>query len=138
MPALTAPNTGVIQFDDVTPGASAVAEQTITDVAWGDEFVVKGANFTGDTATLVGTALTVKDASNATVFTMDDVSLQPGFTGTFVASGDAIEAVCYARGTMIRTPAGDPAPMYGRGAAVRMRTVSRSRSELPPCRSPHR
>ena len=105
--SLTAPNTGVIQFDDVTPGASAVAEQTITDVAWGDEFVVKGANFTGDTATLVGTALTVKDASNATVFTMDDVSLQPGFTGTFVASGDAIEAVCYARGTMIRTPAGE-------------------------------
>ena len=50
--SLTAPNTGVIQFDNVTLGAGAIATQTITDVAWGDEFVITGANFTGDTVTL--------------------------------------------------------------------------------------
>ena len=71
--SLTAPNTGVIQFDNVTPGAGAIATQTITDVAWGDEFVVTGADFTGDTATLTGNVLTVENAGSP-VFTMDDVT----------------------------------------------------------------
>ena len=102
--SLTAPNTGVIQFDSVTPGAGAIATQTITDVAWGDEFVVPGANFTGDTVTLTGNVLTVENAGSP-VFTMDDVTAVSGTT--FVASGDVIQAVCYARGTMIRTPDGE-------------------------------
>ncbi len=102
--SLTAPNTGVIQFDSVTPGAGAIATQTITDVAWGDEFVITGADFTGDTATLTGNVLTVENAGSP-VFTMDDVTAVPGTT--FVASGDVIQAVCYARGTMIRTPDGE-------------------------------
>ena len=33
--------------------------------------------------------------------------MQPGATNSFVASTDMIQAVCYARGTMIRTPAGE-------------------------------
>ena len=102
--SLTAPNTGVIQFDNVTPGAGAIATQTITDVAWGDEFVVTGADFTGDAATLTGNVLTVENAGSP-VFTMDDVTAVPGTT--FVAFGDVIQAVCYARGTMIRTPVGE-------------------------------
>ncbi len=106
--SLTAPNTGVIQFDDVTLGAGAIATQTITDVAWGDEFVVPGANFTGDTVSLDTTTnvLTV-DQGTTPVFTMDDVTLAPGATNNFVASGDVIQAVCYVRGTMIRTPDGE-------------------------------
>jgi Hint domain len=102
----TVPSTGVIQFDNVDLSSSLHATQTITDVAWGDEFVIKGADFTGDTATLVGNVLSVANGGT-TVFTMDNVSLEPGFTGSFVTSGDVIQAVCYARGTMIRTPDGE-------------------------------
>ena len=102
--SLTAPNSGVIQFDSVIPGADAVATQTITDVAWGDEFIVPGADFTGDTATLTGNVLTVDNAVGL-VFTMDDVTAISGTT--FVASGDVIRAVCYARGTMIATSSGE-------------------------------
>jgi hypothetical protein len=103
--SLTAPNTGVIQFDNVTPGAGAVATQTITDVAWGDEFIVPGADFTGDTATLTGNVLTVENAGSP-VFTMDDVTAFPATTFDIV-NDDTIQAVCYARGTMIRTPEGE-------------------------------
>ena len=105
---LTALNTGVIQIDGANvPGT--VATQAITDVAWGDEFIITGANFTGDTVALNQTTdvLTVTDPSNAVVLTMDNVSLQAGATNKFVASGDVIQALCYARGTMIRTPAGE-------------------------------
>ena len=37
--------------------------QTITDVAWGDEFVINGANFIGDTVNYSGTTLTVVDTN---------------------------------------------------------------------------
>ena len=57
--SLTAPNTGVIQIDGARFFTDPIATQTITDVAWGDEFVIKGLDFTGDTVTLAGTALTV-------------------------------------------------------------------------------
>ena len=106
---LTAPNTGVIQIDGARLFTDPHATQTITDVAWGDEFVIKGLDFTGDTVTLDTTTndLTVKNGGT-TVFTMDDVHLQSGATNAFVIVGtDTIEAVCYARGTMIRTPDGE-------------------------------
>ena len=108
--SLTAPNAGVIQFDNVTLGSTAIATQTITDVAWGDEFVITGANFTGDTVSLDTTTndLTVKNGGT-TVFTMNDVHLQSGATNAFVVSGDTIEAVCYFAGTMIAGPDGERA-----------------------------
>ena len=106
----TSLNTGVIQFDLGFASGITIATQVITDVAWGDEFVIKGANFTGDTVTLDANTndLTVRNASGSTVFTMTDVHLQTDATNAFaIVNGDTIEALCYARGTMIRTPAGE-------------------------------
>ena len=115
--SLTGPNSGVIQFDKASLVLGAVAEQVITDVAWGDEFKINGANFIGDNVNYSGTTLTVVDTNGddgpgsspgATVFTMNDVSFQGLIRPTFVIAGtDTIEAVCYARGTMIRTPDGE-------------------------------
>ena len=51
--------------------------------------------------------LTVKDAGGGTVFTMDNMFLQDAATTFVIAGPDTIEAVCYARGTMIRTPDGE-------------------------------
>ncbi len=104
----TSLNTGVIQIDNAS-SPDIVTTQTMADVAWGDEFVITGANFTGDTVALSQTTdvLTVTDPSDAIVFTMDNVFLQAGATNKFVASDDVIQALCYARGTMIRTPAGE-------------------------------
>ena len=111
----TAPNAGVIQFDNAN-FVGALAEQKITDVAWGNEFEVTGASFIGDTVNYSGTTVTVVDAGEvdpgsapgATVFTMDDVSFARMPPQSFVIVGsDTIEAVCYARGTMIRTPDGE-------------------------------
>ena len=94
---------GLIEFS--TGFASGVTTtQTITGVAWGDEFQFDGADFTGDTVTFAGGVLTVKDASLNTVLTMSNITSN---TTNFVAFGDVIEAVCYARGTMIRTPDGE-------------------------------
>ncbi len=113
MPTLGRPlNTGVIQFDK-TFGVGNTASQVITIVARGDEFVVGELNFTGDTLAYdpVSHALTVNNGL-ITVFTMSGVTLESGFTGGFEilnagTAGSTIEAICYARGTMIRTPAGD-------------------------------
>ena len=105
-------NTGVIQFDK-SFGPGNTASTVITNVARGDEFVVGDLDFTGDTVAYdpVAQDLTVKSGSK-TVFTMSDVSLQSGFAlagGSFdIVNGNTIEAVvCYARGTMIRTPDGE-------------------------------
>ena len=44
-------NTGVIEYlSGFTTGSST--SQVISNVAWGDSFIIDGANFTGDTATL--------------------------------------------------------------------------------------
>ena len=66
-------------------------------------------NFTGDTVTYnkLTSTLTVKDASNTPVFTMTNVHEGRGAVETFVVNGDTITAICYARGTMIRTPDGE-------------------------------
>ncbi len=101
-------NSGVIQFDNASLLPGDTTTQTITDVDWGDEFVITGANFTGDLVNYNDTdhVLTVTK-SGSTVFTMENIFLQPGATGGFSASGDVIEATCYVRGTMIRTPDGE-------------------------------
>ena len=50
---------------------------------------------------------------------MDDVSPQLGYTGTSLASGDVIQAVCYARGTLIQTPGRElPVEKLRRGKQV--------------------
>ena len=97
------PGGGVIQFDTV---AGTTTTQTITGVELGNEFVIGGKNFTGDTVAYSGTTLTVKNSSDATVFTMDHVTAAAGTTFV-IADSNIIEAVCYARGTMIRTPTGE-------------------------------
>ena len=100
-------NTGIIEYlSGFTSGSTT--SQAITNVAWGDEFIIDGANFTGDTATLTKGVLTVTNGAT-TVFTMSNVTLQSGSLATFVVNGSVIAAVCYARGTMIRTPDGEVA-----------------------------
>ncbi|HEY2617103.1 MAG TPA: Hint domain-containing protein [Acetobacteraceae bacterium] len=98
-------NTGVIEYlSGFQPGSST--SQVISNVAWGDSFIIDGADFTGDTATLTGTTLTVKNG-DTTVFTMNNVTEQHNANARFAVHGDVISAVCYARGTLIRTPDGD-------------------------------
>jgi hypothetical protein len=101
-------NTGVLEFTSgYVPGA--ITTQTVVNVAHGDAFIIDGADFTGDTVTLnQGThTLTVTKAGAPPVFTMDNVFLQSGAANGFIAIGDVILAVCYARGTMIGTPEGE-------------------------------
>ena len=110
-------NTGVIQFDAV--GGSHTTNQVITDVALGDEFVIGGQSFVGDTVNYSGTTLTVVDGGaldpgssglGSVVMTMNNVSFEAGAVNAFhINDTNIIEAgpVCYARGTMIRTPDGE-------------------------------
>lgn len=98
-------NNGVIEFlGGFTTGETT--NLTISSVANGDEFIFDGANFNGDTATLSGTTLTVKSGST-TILTMNNVSRQASSLATFSVHGDAIVAVCYARGSMLQTPGGE-------------------------------
>jgi hypothetical protein len=101
----TGKNAGVIEFG--TTGATAT--QTITGVAWGDEFVIDGATFTGDKVSYNAPTTTLKvtnQAGTTTFFTMTGVTAAAGTTFTIVDT-DIIQAVCYARGTMLRTPDGE-------------------------------
>jgi hypothetical protein len=93
---------GLIEF---TAGfvSGLTTTQTINGVAFGDEFQFDDANFTGDTVSYSGTTLTVSNGGTV-VLTMDHIT---SATNQFVASGQVIEAVCYARGTMIATPGGE-------------------------------
>jgi Hint domain len=107
----TALNTGAIQIDGTGRDPGAPTSQTITDVANGDKFVLPDETFAaGDTVTLNTTTheLTVRSGL-LPVFTMENIFLEAGAANSFVASGDMIQAVCYARGTMIRTPDGERA-----------------------------
>ena len=98
-------NTGTIEFQSGFAIGSSTS-QHIKGVGNLDQFIVDGANFTGDTVSYSGGILTVKNGAS-TVFTMNNLTLANGFQGNFVASGDVILAVCYARGTMIGTPDGE-------------------------------
>ena len=98
-------NDGVIEYlDGFFSGVTT--QQTISNVAWGDGFIFDGADFTGDTVDYSSTLNTLTVTNRVgTVLTMDNITAANGTT--FVASGDEILAVCYARGTMIRTPVGE-------------------------------
>ena len=101
-------NSGIIEFQSGY-FVGAVANQRFTSVGRGDEFIIDGATFTGDTVTLDSTThkLTVSDGTTI-VFTMSDVNLANNTPNNFrIVGTNIIEAVCYARGTMIRTPDGE-------------------------------
>ena len=96
-------NDGVVEYlTGFTSGTTT--PQNYSGVSWGDGFIFDGANFSGGTAVLNGTTLSVT-GPNDTV-TMDNITVAAGTTG-FIVSGDEIIAVCYARGTMLRTPDGE-------------------------------
>ena len=103
----TALNTGVIEIDGAAKGD--ITTQNITNIARGDEFVLPGLKFgTGNIATLTGSTLKVTTKAGVTNFTMDNVFLESGATNAFaIVNGNTIEAVCYARGTMLRIPDGE-------------------------------
>jgi Hint domain len=97
-------NDGVVEYlSGYKSGVSA--RQIFTGVGWGETFIFDGATFTGDTVTHTGTTLTVKNLGGTTVLTMVSVTATAGTT--FIATGDEIIAVCYARGTMIATASGE-------------------------------
>ena len=79
--------------------------QHYSGVSWGDGFVFDGANFSADTVAFTPARTITVKSGLGTVLTMDNIFAVAGTT--FVASGDEIVAVCYARGTMIRTPDGE-------------------------------
>jgi hypothetical protein len=100
------PSTGVIEFQSgFVPGVTTT--QVIDSVGWGNSFVFDTADFTGDTVSYDATKniVTVK-SGNTTVLTMDNVFANAGTTFEIVNT-DTIQAICYARGTMIRTPDGE-------------------------------
>jgi hypothetical protein len=98
-------NTGEIEFQSGF-ASGAITNQHISNLAWGDEIVFDGANFTGDTATLgPSNTLIVTNGSGATVLTMNNVTNQGG--PSFQVLGNAIVAVCYAAGTHILTATGN-------------------------------
>jgi hypothetical protein len=96
-------NDGVVEYlSGFSSGTTTT--QTFGGVAWGDTFIFDGANFTGDTVTYAGTTISVTN-DTGTVLTMPNVTAA---TGTkFEAIGNEIVAVCYGRGTMLRTPDGE-------------------------------
>ena len=96
---------GIIQFDT----AGTTTTQTITGVGLGNEFIIGGHNFTGDTVNYSGTTLTVMNGGS-TVFTMDNVTAAADPTQAFAIVGtNTIEAVCFFAGTMIACPDGERA-----------------------------
>jgi hypothetical protein len=97
-------NDGVVEYlSGFVQGGTTTTVQHYNQVTWGDAFVFDGANFAGDSVNYVGTTITVTGASGT--LTMDNVSATAGTT--FIESGNEIIAVCYARGTMVRTPDGE-------------------------------
>ena len=112
-------NIGAIEIQGkFTPGETAT--QRITGVGTGDAFIIDNANFAGDTVTYSGTTLNVVSGTTGIVFTMNNVnpSNNPP-TGFAIVGPNIILAVCYARGTMIRTPDGElPVEKLRRGRQV--------------------
>ncbi|MGO9999509.1 MAG: Hint domain-containing protein [Acetobacteraceae bacterium] len=101
-------NTGEIEFLSGFVAMSTVTSQQISNLAWGDQIVFDGADFTGDVATLDTSTgvLTVTDGSS-TILTMNNVGLQTGAQNDLAVFGDTIEAVCFAAGTRILTATGE-------------------------------
>jgi hypothetical protein len=97
---------GLVEYLSGFVSGSTTTQQSYTNVSWGDGFIFDGADFTGDTVKYDPVAHTITVGNGPLlVLTMDNVSAAPGTQ--FVAFGDEIAAVCYARGTLLRTPDGE-------------------------------
>jgi hypothetical protein len=104
-------NTGVIDYLSGFPTTKSIS-QTINGWDLGDSVVIGGANFAaGDVVTYDPGSATLKvqdQTKTTTFFTMTNVHEGAGAVETFtIVNGDTITAVCYARGTMLRTPDGE-------------------------------
>jgi glycosyltransferase involved in cell wall biosynthesis len=106
---LTGPNAGEIEFNGPIFTKGSTTNQTIIGVAAGDRFVFDHADFTSDVVSFENGTLTVTDAANNTVLTMNNLSMAAGATPAFQAFGDTIEetTACYVAGTGILTPSGE-------------------------------
>jgi hypothetical protein len=100
-------NSGVIDFKDYTLGSTVTAAQKITNLKWGDEFVVNGVNFTGATIGIASGTLTATAGTSIIKFT--GLTLGSLTAANFVGNGNAIQIVCYVRGTRIATVRGEVA-----------------------------
>jgi hypothetical protein len=115
--AASGPSTGVIEFNGPSFTIGSITNDIIANAAWGDTFVFDHASFTGDTFFYTAPTskssgqLVVKDSTGTnTILTMNnlnDLSSPILASKSFVGLGDAIDIVCYARGTMLRTPDGE-------------------------------
>jgi hypothetical protein len=111
--AVVGPSTGVIEFNGPTFTIGSTTNDIIANAAWGDTFVFDHADFTGDTFTYspkgnTANELIVTTTLGIPVLTMNNVT-GPNLTSgsDFLGVGDTIQIVCYARGTMLRTPHGE-------------------------------
>jgi hypothetical protein len=101
-------NDGVVEYLSGFVSGSTTTLQHYSGVTWGDAFVFSnaGANFSSDNVTYDPVAGTITVANGGgTVLTMDNVTATAGTE--FEGVGNEIIAVCYARGTMLRTPDGE-------------------------------
>jgi Hint domain len=102
-------NSGVIEYlSGFINGGTVTAAQHVTNLAWGDGFIVDGDNFTGASFVINSGTLHVTTTSSSVInFTHLDLA---GLTAAnFVGAGDDIEIICYVRGTRILTPQGERA-----------------------------
>jgi hypothetical protein len=102
-------NSGVIEYlSGFINGGTVTAAQHVTNLAWGDGFIVDGDNFTGASFVINSGTLHVTTTSSSVInFTHLDLT---GLTAAnFVGVGDDIEIICYVRGTRILTPQGERA-----------------------------
>ena len=103
---------GEIEFNGPSFMPDSIANQVITGATVGDAFIfTSGAppDFSGDTFDYADTTLTVK-SGGSTVLTMTSLTAASGVTLTsadFAGVGSAIEIICFAAGTQIRTPDGE-------------------------------
>jgi hypothetical protein len=100
-------NQGTIEFATYTPGLTL--QEHVGSVAWGDTILFKGADFSGDTFDYDGATHTLEIMQGATpVVTFSNLTGSNLRSASFQFVGnDAFTVICYARGTMIRTPAGE-------------------------------
>jgi hypothetical protein len=120
--AVSGPSAGVIEFNGPVFTIGGTTDQKISGAAWGDRLVFDHANFTGDTFTYSSATQTlIVESGGTTVLTMDNLSGTNLTSKSFEvgALSDTILIVCYARGTMLRTPDGElPVERLGAGRQV--------------------
>lgn len=110
---LSGRSAGVVEYDTLSyqSGGAYVLNKGFANVAWGDGVIFKGYDFSSDTVSYSGTTLDISNGSSTVLqFTNFQSSLSSGdFKIVYNAAGNYSElsAVCFARGTLIRTPEGE-------------------------------